>query len=478
MSAAPVPFSELEKLPPVPEKYRACTESMSKSGKKIIVLDDDPTGTQTVCDTPVYTDWEAGTIESAFRDEAHPMFYILTNSRGMTAEETAPVHRTIAENIVAASKKTGLDYILISRSDSTLRGHYPLETRVLRETIESMSDKRFDAEIICPFFPEGGRYTVGDIHYVKEGDVLIPAGETEFARDKTFGYKSSDMRMWCEEKSSGAVKAGDVLCISIEEERACDVRAIAAKLMQVRDFGKVVVNCADYADLRVFAEALGLAAEAGRGFMFRSAAAVPKVLGGIPDRPLLRHDELVDHTGGGLIIAGSHTARTTGQLQDLKDSGLPVTFVEFDQHLAAVPGGLEGETKRVAALAGELLRRGESVAVCTRRERYDPPGDEDEQLRVSVAISSALTAVVSTLTEPPAFIIAKGGITSSDVAKHALGIRRAMVIGQISAGIPVWRAPQDSRFPGSAYVIFPGNVGTERTLTQCVRELMGKTTDN
>lgn len=472
MSIGRIPFSELEKLPEIPEKYLECTDGLSKSGKKIIVLDDDPTGTQTVCDTPVYTDWEADTIERAFRDAEHPMFYVLTNSRGLTADETEPVHRTIAENIVAASKKTGLDYVLISRSDSTLRGHYPLETRVLRETIEALSDKRFDAEIICPFFPEGGRYTVGDVHYVRDGDELVPAGETEFARDKTFGYKSSEMRAWCEEKSGGAVKAGEVLCISIEEERACDVVGIAEKLMQVRNFGKVVVNCASYADLRVFAEALNTAAAAGRGFMFRSAAAVPKVLGGIPDRPLLCHDELVDHEGGGLIIAGSHTARTTSQLESLKNSGLPVTFVEFDQHLAAVPGGLEGETKRVAQLAGELLRKGESVAVCTRRERYDPPGDKEEQLRVSVAISSALTAVVSTLTEPPAFIIAKGGITSSDVATTALGIRRAMVIGQISAGIPVWRAPEDSRFPGSAYVIFPGNVGTEDTLTECVRKLM------
>ncbi|MBQ9497729.1 MAG: hydroxyacid dehydrogenase, partial [Selenomonadaceae bacterium] len=215
--------SELfKKIPRVDEKFfRAELKAALKNfGKKIIVLDDDPTGVQTVNGISVYTDWAAESIAAGFAEE-NSMFFILTNSRAFSAEKTRAEHKKIAERICAARKNFGKDFIIISRSDSTLRGHYPLETQTLRETLEACG-KKIDGEILMPFFKEGGRFTVGDVHYVQEENFLVPAAETEFARDKTFGYASSNLAAYVEEKTRGAFKKESVTCISLEELRGGD----------------------------------------------------------------------------------------------------------------------------------------------------------------------------------------------------------------------------------------------------------------
>ena len=152
---------------------------------KFIVLDDDPTGVQTVHDISVYTDWSVESIRSGL-EEPRKLFYILTNSRGLTAAETTAVHREIAANIAAAAAQTGTPYLTISRSDSTLRGHFPLETELLREGMEE-AGRHVDGEILCPFFLEGGRFTIGNTHYVQYVDELVRAAHAEFAKDNTVG---------------------------------------------------------------------------------------------------------------------------------------------------------------------------------------------------------------------------------------------------------------------------------------------------
>ena len=151
--------------------------------KNLVVLDDDPTGVQTVHDVSVYTDWEEESIRNGF-EEKEAMFLILTNSRSFSVEETTKVHQDIAARVAKVARELGQDFMIISRGDSTLRGHYPLETQLLADGLTKNKGAGVDGEIICPFFPEGGRYTMDNIHYVKEQDNLVPAGMTEFARDK------------------------------------------------------------------------------------------------------------------------------------------------------------------------------------------------------------------------------------------------------------------------------------------------------
>ena len=143
-------------------------------------------------------------LSKGFRRKLH--VFILTNSRGFTASETEKAHKDIAAVITEVAAEVDKEFLIISRGDSTLRGHYPLETEVLKKTVEQHSNQVLDGEVIFPFFKEGGRFTVDNIHYVQDEDYLVPAGETEFAKDRTFGYSKSHLGEWVEEKSEGNSK--------------------------------------------------------------------------------------------------------------------------------------------------------------------------------------------------------------------------------------------------------------------------------
>ena len=450
-------------------------EALKSLNKKIIVLDDDPTGVQTVHDISVFTDWSEESIEQGFNEE-QSMFFILTNSRGFTAEETEKAHQEIAASIVTVASKLNREFLIISRGDSTLRGHYPLETTVLKDTLESGSDLKIDGEVLLPFFKEGGRLTINNIHYVQNGQELVPAGETEFAKDRTFGYASSHLGEWIEEKSNGLFLAKDTLYISLEQLRAMEIGSITEQLLQVNDFNKVVVNAVDEVDVKVFTIALVNAINAGKNFLFRSAAALPKVMGGVSNKALLTREELIiEETGnGGLVIIGSHVKKTTEQLEELKEL-TEIEFIEFNSHLVLQPEAFQAECDRVIETTESVIRSGKTVAVYTSRKRLDLGEDKkEEELKMSVTISDAVTSIVTRLQVKPNFLVAKGGITSSDVGTKGLKVRRATVAGQIRPGIPVWRTGDESKYPGMSYIIFPGNVGTKSDLKAVVEILSNK----
>lgn len=463
---------------PVPDE-RAFDELLAKeiaaNPMKIIVLDDDPTGVQTVHDVSVYTDWSSGSIRAGFAEE-NKVFYILTNSRGMTEAGTTEAHREIAERTAAVSAETGTPYIYMSRSDSTLRGHYPLETKILKEGIEA-SGGHVDGEIMCPFFKEGGRFTIGNVHYVRQGGELVPAADTEFARDKTFGYTKSLIPEYIEEKTGGEYKAAGVTCIELDSLRNMEIDKIEEQLMAVKDFGKVCLNAADYCDLKVFSIAFYRAIAKGKTFIFRTAAGEVKVLGGISDKPLLtRRDMIVNETGlGGVVVVGSHTQRTTAQLRELLTLEC-VEPVEFDSNKV-----LEGdeafyaEVDRCVAEEERIIRSGKTAVCYTCRTLLTLENDTKESaLQRSVKISDGVQSLVGRLRLTPAFVIAKGGITSSDVGTKALAVKRANVMGQIKPSVPVWQTGDESRFPKTPFVIFPGNTGDETTLREAVAILMDR----
>lgn len=347
-------------------------------------------------------------------------------------------------------------------------GHYPLETEVLKETVEAQSGMQFDGEVIMPFFKEGGRFTINNIHYVQDEHDLVPAGETEFAKDRTFGYKSSHLGEWAEEKSNGAFKAEDAVYLSLESIRDLDIDGLVSQLMAVKDFNKIIVNAVEYVDAKVVVIALIRALKAGKHFMFRSAAALTKIIGGVSDKALLTKEELMkDHSDhGGLIMIGSHVKKTTEQFEALQTCNF-IEFIEFDVHLVLYPDKFEAEIQRIIETSEQLIRKGQTVAVYTKRERLDlGENKKEEELKLSVKISDAVTSIVKHLEVRPSFIIAKGGITSSDIGTNGLSVKRATVAGQIKPGIPVWLTGSESKFPGIAYVIFPGNVGSRTTLKE------------
>ncbi len=445
-------------------------ESARSLGRTWVVLDDDPTGIQTVHGIHVYTDWEEDTLTKALKDE-QGMFYILTNSRGLTSAETKKLHYELMKNLISASGKSGVSFSVISRSDSTLRGHFPLETDIIEECMEKELDEKADGLILAPFFRAGGRITYQDVHYVKYGDDLIPAAETEFARDETFGYKNSDLKDYIEEKTGGKNKAGEVISIPLQLMREGNVDEIESRLNEAKGGAMVVVNAVDPMDLEVFGAALYRCLRAGKTFGYRTAADFVKAVGAISDKALLNKEDLkVTGEKGGIVMIGSHTDKTTRQLEKLRTiEGLE--FIEYDSD-KVLEGKLPEETDRVSAIATQKIENGITSVIYTKRKVLSLPGDTREAaLMRSTEISDAFTDIVARLGCKPSFIVGKGGITSSDIGTKALRVKRALVLGQIQPGVPVWETDEGSRFPGIPYVIFPGNVGDDDTLYNALKVL-------
>ena len=112
----------------------------------MVVLDDDPTGTQTVHGLPVLTDWSVEMIVAELQNDL-PAFYILTNSRSLPLPDAQKLNAEIGCNLSAAATQVQRNFAVISRGDSTLRGHFPGELAALSEALE----QTFDGWIINPF---------------------------------------------------------------------------------------------------------------------------------------------------------------------------------------------------------------------------------------------------------------------------------------------------------------------------------------
>jgi uncharacterized protein YgbK (DUF1537 family) len=461
-------YSEaLSRLPP---EWAECTfpaiqNAVRDSKLKVVVIDDDPTGTQTVHGIPVLTEWSTAIL----RDELEsplPAFYLLTNSRSLPEGEAKRLAEEIGKNLVEASKLSGRGFVVISRSDSTLRGHFPGEVEALARGLA----KPFDGWLLIPFFEEGSRYTINDIHYLREGDWLIPVSETEFARDAAFGYRNANLRLWVEEKSQGAIRAERVQSISLDDIRIGGPQRVRSRLLAVAGEAVCVVNSASTQDLRVFTLGLLQAEAMGGRFLYRTAASFVPLRAGLPPRPLLAVEELeADGSGGGLVIVGSYVPKTTSQLVNLL-ARPGIRAIEVDAEALSIDGRATSEISRAADLADRFLRLRSDVVIYTSRQLVCGKGT-NANLAIGRRISDGLVSIVRSVSVRPRYLLAKGGITSSDIATKALSVRRALVLGQILPGVPVWRLGPESRFPGLPYIVFPGNVGNLDALCESLDKL-------
>ena len=468
MSTQPMPKDALlASLPqPWPESLLPTIQQQLAAGQRsLIVLDDDPTGTQTVYDLPVLTEWTVATLRAELA-LGTPTFYLLTNSRSLPLPAAQELNAEIGRNLLAAAQATGRDFAVVSRSDSTLRGHYPGETDALTAAL----GQQVDATLIIPFFLEGGRFTINDVHYVAEGDQLVPAAATPFARDAAFGYHNSDLRAWVEEKTAGRVAAAAVASITIDDVRLGGPDAVAQKLLNLPTGSVCIVNCAGTRDMEVFVSGLLKAEAAGRHFLYRTAATFVQVRAGLAPRALLTAADLnLPTTGGGLIVVGSYVPKSTTQLNALLAQP-DLVQVEVNVDALLDDGQQAGEVARTIAVTTNALQRGQDVVVYTSR-RLITGADAVSSLAIGQRVSASLVALVQGLGVRPRYLIAKGGITSSDLATKALGVKRALVRGQILPGIPLWEVGVESRYPGLVYVVFPGNVGGDDALVQARQKL-------
>ncbi|WP_239734051.1 four-carbon acid sugar kinase family protein [Mammaliicoccus sp. H-M33] len=425
---------------------------------KIIVLDDDPTGTQTVKDLPVYTDWTESLLTDAF-EQPNNMFYILTNSRALNALETTQLHQELSKNIENVSLKLNKPYLIISRGDSTLRGHFYLEPKVLNDT----ASKSFNAVFYLPEFFEGDRYTYKGVHYLKEDNQYIPVSESEFANDTTFGFNSKSMADFIEEKSQGEIKSENVFHITLDQIRNREKEEILSTFDTLSNFDAVVVDALNDEDMDYFTACLVEYLKShNKRFIFRTAASFVKSICETPGE-IINLKNYKKNNNGGVIIVGSHVKKSSSQLNHLLEN-TDINAIEFDVK-AVTQSSLQDYIDKLTTEVENIIAKGKDVVIYTSRDVIKTD-DLTNNLSISTNISNSLVSIVKQLSIRPNFIIAKGGITSSDVATKGLNIKKAEVIGQITKGVPVWLTGKEAKYDHMPYVIFPGNVGEVDTLTE------------
>lgn len=437
-----------EVLPTLREKFLT-------SNKTVLVLDDDPTGTQTCYDITVLTSWDVDLLVTELHKKPE-ILYLLTNSRSLTEESAVDLAMEIGGNLKEASKLSSRDLIVISRSDSTLRGHFPAEVDALAEAMELKET----SQILIPAFLEGGRYTIDDVHYLVENEELVPVSYTQFAKDVVFVYKNANLKKWVEEKSKGKVNAKDVVSISIEDLRSENPEYVANKLKNLNSKQVCIVNAATYKDLEVFALAFHLA---DRKFIFRSSATfVPICAGLVSSKAYVPQKSENVSQNGSLILVGSHVPKSTLQLNYLLAQKTHEA-IEIDVKEVLASDDPEKLLTQIIEKSDKWLKAGKDVVLYTSRI-LKLGTDSASNLSINAKVSTFLVAILNGISVRPKFIIAKGGITSSDLATKGLEAKKALILGPIIPGVPVWKMDETSKFPNIQYVVFPGNVGNEKAI--------------
>ena len=460
---------------PDDETLRESIRAMrAEDGLLLGVLDDDPTGSQAVHDVQVVTVLEEDAYAAAFGGPAGTCF-VLTNTRSLDEPAAVEMNDLAARGLIATAERTAARVQLISRSDSTLRGHVMAEVAALQSVRRSVAGRGFDGVLLVPAFLEAGRVTAGDVHWARIGGGLVPVGETEFARDAAFGYHASDLRDFVAEKSNGALRPGDVASIGLTDIRRGGPSGSAICWPGCGTgpgWSSTPPNTPTWTRWRAgccwpSAQAVRSCSAPGRrscgpcsawGRRPRCAAS----RSGPPGRGPL---------GSGLVVVGSHVGQTSRQVAALHARG-GVTGVELD-----VPSLVRGDDVIGPAARQVASALGRSDVLLYTSRTVVPGRDPADSLAIARTVSAALSRIVrEALSAGPAWIVAKGGITSHDVAVHGLGIRRAEVTGQLFPGVisvfrPLDAAPEAI---GRPYVVFAGNVGDEETLGQVVAILNGE----
>ncbi|HJO60965.1 MAG: four-carbon acid sugar kinase family protein [SAR202 cluster bacterium] len=464
MQHHPVPLkATLDSLPPLwpqdvlPQIRTILTETPSM----VFVLDDDPTGAQTVQDASFLTEWTRDMLLSEYHQPEKATF-LLTNTRAKTEAEAVEINTTLGREFDQLANYLKIPISIISRSDSTLRGHFPAELHALAKGMGNSHD----GIVFIPFFIQGGRYTIDDIQYVAGEGMLAPVGQTPFARDSAFGYESSNLRDWIEEKTFGKVLAKDVLSVSIDDIRIGGPDVVAEKLKDMKSSDICIINAADMRDLDVVALAmLTLQNIYGKNYLIRSSASFVRSRLGQEERPILTKKEMgYTRKGGALILVGSHVPGSTSQLESLLN--LPNVYgLELDVHKV-----LQHDKEQIISITEQtdrLLAESKDIVIYTSREVVTG-SSPDEYLEIGTTITEAITEVVSDITITPRYIISKGGMTSSNIIVNALKIKRATVLGQIASGVLVLQLGLESKYPGSKLILWPGNVGGPTAISDVV----------
>jgi len=410
---------------------------------KTIVLDDDPTGTQSATGVTVLFGTSEDLLTETLRGT--DSVYVQTNSRALPEDEAVALVNTIKADGEAAALRLGEEVRFVLRGDSTLRGH------VFAASAAFLDD---DAVLLfVPAFPDGGRTTRGGIHYVRVGDHDVAAHESEYAQDPVFGFSTGVLVDYVREKSG---RAG--VPVTLDEVRAGEL----ARILVEAPAGAVVLpDVIDAGDVSVVARAADEATVKGRRVVVRCAAPLAAELAGVPSSGLLP-TPLVDRPRRVLLVCGSHTFGASAQLAPITEAwGAPAVVDTAKALERPTEAGVEAADAARAAFAGKPV-----MILATERVR----AAEHNTLVHGERVMASLTTAVASLLPEVDVVVAKGGITSAEVARTGIGATSALVLGQVLPGVSVWRmTARDGR--EVTYVVVPGNVGGPDTLTRVLDAL-------
>lgn len=429
---------------------------------KIIVLDDDPTGSQTVHSCLLLMKWDVETLRLALQDQV-PIFFILTNTRAIASSQAAIVSQEVCRNLkIALTAEKINNFLVISRSDSTLRGHYPLETDVIAQELGD-----FDAHFLAPAFFEGGRVTINSTHYVILDGKKVPVSETEFARDSVFGFTHSYLPDYVAEKTQGKIPSEEVITIQLKEIRS---RNLTNKLLTLKNNSCVVVDGETQADFEQFAAAVFGATKEGKRFLFRSAASLITSLARLGTQPIAPQAMARYKTSQkpGVILVGSHVRKTTQQLEQLLQQPSTVGIEVEVVRLRDNPQARDIMSHQILHQVLTVWRQGKTPVIFTSREEVIFPHLQD-RIDFGRIVSDLLMDLVRGLPSDIGFIISKGGITSNDLLSKGLKLTTVRLLGQILPGCCVVRTGKDHlQFSSLPIVLFPGNVGNNQSLVEAL----------
>jgi uncharacterized protein YgbK (DUF1537 family) len=474
------PTVDLTALPPVrvePNARQRIKKALADSGRRIAVLDDDPTGSQTVHDVAVVTVFDPDEIAAGLGGPGSTCF-ILTNTRSMGEADAVALNTRVGCMLFELSRRLDAPVDVISRSDSTLRGHVIAEVTALDAVRREVLGRGYDGVLLIPAYLEAGRFTAGDVHWARVGGEPQPVGETEFARDATFGFSASNLREFVAEKSGGTIRPDQVHSITLDDIRIGGPQRVAEVLAEVTDATFVVVNAVEYADLDVVVLGLLDAQAAGKSFLYRTGPSFPQPLAGLDPQPPLQVSDIWPGgrpAGHGLVVVGSHVGLTSRQVAVARERG-DIIEVELEVPAVADPARRDAHVAETTARVVAALADSDVLLFTSRTlvRGTDPAASLEISRRVSTAVIEVVRGAVAA---EPAWVVAKGGITSHDVAVRGLGIKRATVLGQLLPGLvsvfqPVEALPQ---IVGTPYVVFAGNVGDENTLAYVIDLFSGRT---
>ena len=473
---------------------------MAEHRLKIVVLDDDPTGSQTLHGCPLLLRWDPSSLAVGLRQPS-PFLFLLANTRALAPAEAAQRVREICRALVPALEAARAEGIidgalLVSRGDSTLRGHFPLEVETLARELGPI-----DATFLVPAFLEGGRTTVDGVHRLRGQ----PVHETAFARDALFGYRTSVLRDWVHEKSGGRLPAEGVEHVGWRElDAAARIETarhvLRERLAALRGNPLVVVDAERPGHLALLGELVreltapppSGSGRRARRFLFQSAASLLNGLAPLPPQPLapaalaaLRRRDDAGVPLAGLVVVGSHVPLADAQRERLlAQSGCEGVEVPAARVWRVLEGPLPdrllasletGWTEQALA----VLARGRTPVLHTSRgEIRGRQGGERRAF--GQALAASMARVAAALAPRLGYVISKGGTTTQTLLAEGLGLDWVALRGQLLPGLSLVMVPDgasargaDLPVAGLPVVTFPGNLGDGDTLEAAWRLMEG-----